>query len=85
MKNGQSREHDNIGYTRRRKPNQEHNTICVGHYNAQTRRTKRRLYAEIVKDITTRKNEILLSNFSIYYRSVLGPNIFIFYFLKCPL
>jgi hypothetical protein len=60
MKNGQSREHDNIGYTRRRKPNQEHNTICVGHYNAQTRRTKRRLYAEIVKDITIRKNEILL-------------------------
>ena len=27
---------DNIGYTRRRKTKQEHNTICVGHHYAQT-------------------------------------------------
>jgi len=36
IKNGQSRETDNIGYTRQRKTNQKHNTICVGHHYAQT-------------------------------------------------
>ena len=25
-----------IGYTRQRKRKQKHNTICVGHHNAQT-------------------------------------------------
>ena len=33
IKNGQSRETGNIGYTRRKK---NHNTICVGHHYAQT-------------------------------------------------
>jgi len=33
--NGQSRETGNIGYTRRRKTNQKHNTICVGHHYAK--------------------------------------------------
>ena len=33
IKNGQSRETGNIGYTRRKKT---HNTICVGHHYAQT-------------------------------------------------
>jgi len=36
IKSGQSRETDNIGYTRRRKTKQKHNTICVGHHYAQT-------------------------------------------------
>jgi len=36
IKNGQSRENGNIGYTRRRKTKQKHNTICVGHHNTQT-------------------------------------------------
>ena len=36
-KNGQSRETGNIGYTRRRKTKQKHNTICVGHNYAQTK------------------------------------------------
>ena len=36
--NGQSREAGNIGYTRRRKAKQNHNTICVGHHYAQTNR-----------------------------------------------
>jgi hypothetical protein len=36
IKNGQSRETDNIRYTRRRKTKQKHNTICVGHHNTQT-------------------------------------------------
>ena len=30
------RETGNIGYTRRRKTKQKHNTICVGHNYAQT-------------------------------------------------
>jgi hypothetical protein len=36
IKNGQSRENDNIGCTRRRKTKQKHNTICAGHHYAQT-------------------------------------------------
>jgi hypothetical protein len=36
IKNGQSRETGNIGYTRRRKTKQTYNTICVGHHYAQT-------------------------------------------------
>jgi len=35
IKKGQSRETGNIGYTRRRKSNQKHNTLCVGHCYAQ--------------------------------------------------
>jgi hypothetical protein len=34
--NGQSRETANIGYTRRRKTKQKHNTICGGHLHTQT-------------------------------------------------
>jgi hypothetical protein len=34
-KKGESRETVNIGYTRRRKTKQKHNTICVGHHYAQ--------------------------------------------------
>ena len=30
------RETGNIGYTRRRKTKQKHNTICIGHHYAQT-------------------------------------------------
>jgi len=36
IKNGQSRETGNIGYTRRRQRKQKYNTICVGHYYTQT-------------------------------------------------
>jgi len=32
----QSRETDNIGYTRRRQTKQKHNTICVGHHYTWT-------------------------------------------------
>ena len=32
----QSRETGNIGYTRRRRTKQKHNTICVGHHHTQT-------------------------------------------------
>ncbi len=32
---GQSRETGSIGYTRRRKTKQKHNTICVGHHYVQ--------------------------------------------------
>ena len=35
IKRGQSRTYGNIGYTRRGKRKQKHNTICVGHYYAQ--------------------------------------------------
>ena len=35
IKNGQSSKTGNIGYTRRRKTKQIHNTICVGHHYAQ--------------------------------------------------
>ena len=35
IKNGQSRETDNRGHTRRRKITQIHNTICVGHHYVQ--------------------------------------------------
>ena len=34
IKKGQSKETDNIGYTRRRKIKQKHNTIGVGHHYA---------------------------------------------------
>jgi hypothetical protein len=36
IKNGQSRETDNIGYTWRRQTKQKHNTICAGHRYTQT-------------------------------------------------
>ena len=36
IKNGQSRETGNIGYTRRRQAKQQHNTICVGYHPTQT-------------------------------------------------
>jgi hypothetical protein len=36
IKNGQSREMSNLGYTRQRKTKQKHNTICVGHHYMQT-------------------------------------------------
>ena len=36
IKNEQSREIGNIGYTRQRQTKQKHNTICVGHHYAQT-------------------------------------------------
>ena len=34
--NVQSRETGNIGYTKRRKTKQTHNTICAGHHYVQT-------------------------------------------------
>jgi len=41
MKNPEKLDH--IGYSRRRKANQKHNTICVGHHCAQiTNHTKLR-------------------------------------------
>ena len=39
IKNGQPRETGNIGYIRRRKTKQKHNTICVGHQIKKTRIT----------------------------------------------
>ena len=36
IRNGQSRETGNIGYTGRRKTQQKHNTICVGQHYTQT-------------------------------------------------
>jgi hypothetical protein len=36
IKHGQSRETGNIGYARRRKTKQNHNTICFGHHYSQT-------------------------------------------------
>jgi hypothetical protein len=36
IKNGQSRETGNIGWTTRRGTKQKHNTICIRHYYAQT-------------------------------------------------
>ena len=35
IEKGQSIETGNIGYTRRRKTKQKHNTICVGHHYVQ--------------------------------------------------
>ena len=36
IKNGQSRETVSIGYTRRGKAKQKHNTVCLGHHYTQT-------------------------------------------------
>ena len=36
IKNGQSRETGNIGYTRRRQTKQKYNTMCGGHHYRQT-------------------------------------------------
>jgi len=72
IKNGQSRETGNIGYTRWRKTKQKHNTICVGHHYTQTNTNNvnktwvllqttggkdDRFYVEIVTDITTQNSE----------------------------
>ena len=38
IKNGQSRETGNIGFTRRRQTKQKHNTLCVGNHYMQTNR-----------------------------------------------
>jgi hypothetical protein len=35
IKNGQSRETGNIGFTRRRQTKQKHNTLCVGNHYTQ--------------------------------------------------
>jgi len=35
IKNGKSRENGNIGYTRRKKTKQKHNTLCVGYHYMQ--------------------------------------------------
>ena len=35
IKNGQSRETGNIGYTRQDEDKKNHNTICVGHLHTQ--------------------------------------------------
>ena len=40
IKNLQSRETDNIGYTRRRQAKQKHNTICAGHQYTQASKHK---------------------------------------------
>ena len=37
IKNGQFRDTGNIGYTRRRKTKQRHNTICFDHYYTQAK------------------------------------------------
>jgi hypothetical protein len=39
MKKGPFRETGKIGYTRRRKTKQKHNTICVGHQYIQANTT----------------------------------------------
>jgi hypothetical protein len=39
LQNGQSRETDNIGYTKQRNTKQKRNTICVGHHYTQTTKT----------------------------------------------
>jgi len=44
IKNGQSRETGNIGYTRPRKTKQKHNTICAGHHYTQTNTNNIRKY-----------------------------------------
>ena len=38
----QTRETGNIGYTRRRKTKQKHNTICVGHHSLCANKHKQR-------------------------------------------
>ena len=40
IKNGQSRETGNIGYTRRRQTKQKHKKICVGHHYTQANTNK---------------------------------------------
>jgi hypothetical protein len=47
VKNGQSREIGNIGYTRKTKANKikKHSTICVGHHYAQTKSSILYIYA----------------------------------------
>jgi outer membrane protein W len=50
-KNGQSRETDNIGYTRRRQIKQKHNTICVRHHYAQANNIRPWLGTGISKEM----------------------------------
>jgi hypothetical protein len=44
IKNEQSGVTDNIGYTRRRKTKQKHNTKCVGHHYTQSNTNKKYAY-----------------------------------------
>jgi hypothetical protein len=41
IKNEQSRETDNIEYTRRRQTKQKHNTICVGYHYPKTNKVNK--------------------------------------------
>ena len=66
IKNGQSRETGNIGYTRRRKTKEKHNTICVGH-NYYTY-----MYVNKIKSIA------FLGYISFYFKNVFR-NIYVFF------
>ena len=49
IKNGQSRENDSIGYTRRRKSKQKQNTICDGYKYTQINKKVTKFNPEIVE------------------------------------
>jgi hypothetical protein len=53
IKSGQSRETDNIEYTRRRKTKQKHNTICVRHHYTQANTNNVNKTWALLQTITT--------------------------------
>jgi hypothetical protein len=85
-KNGQPRETKNIGYTRRRKTKQKHNTICVGNHYTQTN-TNNSIITWVTLRVSYKKQELLT------LRELLSsPRVFggvrvthLFVFLCCPI
>jgi len=62
IKNGQSGETANIGYTRQRKTKQKHNTICVGHHYKQAN-TNNVNTTRALQQITRTKDEPISSQY----------------------
>ena len=74
IKNGQSRETGNIGYTRRRKTKQNHNTICIGHHYAQTNTNNiKKRYESSYKqlEVLTNPTSFLCRNRNLYHNTEL--------------
>jgi hypothetical protein len=51
--NGQCRETGNIGYTRRRKTEQKHNTTCNGHHHTHTHTNNARTAKQFYMNCST--------------------------------
>jgi hypothetical protein len=72
IKYGQSRETGNIGYTRRRKTKQRHNTICVWHHYTQDEEKQSKDTTRYVLDTTIHKTKNKQSKNTIQYLYIIN-------------